>query len=541
MAIKNKCVHTVGIILLILSWAFTLTHTRNVSAASNTSTGPDRFTYISVDYIKYQWWMLTWANSELICEIITEHEGLPTLSEVYVECGEGLSRAWFEQEVCAPEIYATDTSNCPGYYMHLASSLPAQRDIAIALPPPVIWITLPDCVVEDGTNRCERPPTLVLHGDEPVSGEEILRINGNMKTESFSCQGAVCELPISETDEDGIQITFWADSSYGDTSELFDARIRVSYNDTDADMPFWYVDIISAQWRGEANPSCAESWDAFPPVGGVPTWLSTPDDVSELESDLSYASLAGNLINNGLVDASQCLDFGVDANGQATTCGLEVTLPAMIEWQNRFDQLIMDAAQETSIPAVLLKRLFARESQFWPGVFNAGTDVGLGQLTVEGADFVFLWNSIFFEQFCPLALSEEECAGGYLHLDAEQQAYLRESLVYSVNATCDTCQLGVDLAQADFSVSVFANTLRASCEQTGYVVYNNAGVFAGQAASYEDLWRFTLVNYNAGAGCLGLAIDATLDANQELNWDNLSQNLTDVCVGTRDYVDDISE
>lgn len=540
MAIKNKHKHAVGIILLLLSWAFALTQTRNVSAASNTPAGPDRFTYIPVDYITYQWWMLTWADSELVCKLNIEHEGLPTLSEVYVECGEGLSAAWFEQEVCTPDIYSNNTSDCPGYYWHLASSTSVQKDIAIALPPPMVWLTMQDCTVEDGTNRCERPPTLVLRGEEPISGEEILRINGNIGTESFSCQNSLCEQPLSETDDSGMQITFWANSSYGDSSNIFNAHLRVKYM-TDESEPYWYVDVLSSQWRGEANPSCAESWDAFPPIGGLPDWLTTPDDLSGLESDFDYAYLAGNLIEKGIVNASQCIDFGIDSSGQATPCGLEVAQPAMIEWQNRFDQLIMDAAQETSVPAVLLKRLFARESQFWPGIFNAGADVGLGQLTIEGADFTFLWNPIFFEQFCPLALDEEACAGGYLHLDTEQQEHLRGALVYSVNATCDTCPLGVDLAQADFSVNVFANTLHASCEQTGYVVYNNTGVLAGQAASYEDLWMFTLVNYNAGAGCLGLAIDATLDASQELNWDNLSQNLTSVCAGTKGYVEDISE
>ncbi len=301
------------------------------------------------------------------------------------------------------------------------------------------------------------------------------------------------------------------------------------------------MDVLSSQWRGEASPSCAETWDAFPPIGGVPEWLSTPEDITGLESDLTYTYLAGNLIQKGVVNASHCTDFGLDFQGHATACGLEAAQPAMIAWQNRFDGLIMKAAEETSVPAALIKRLFARESQFWPGVFNEGTDVGLGQLTVEGADFAFLWNPVFFEQYCPLVLEEEICEDGYIHLDEEQEERLRGALVYSVNATCDTCPLGVDLTQADFSVSVFANTLLASCEQTGRVVYNNTGLMAGDAVSYEDLWKFTLVNYNAGAGCLGLAIDETRSLNQVLNWENLSQNLTYVCMGTKDYVNDISE
>ena len=489
----------------------------------------------------YQWWMMTWAENELVCKISIEHEGLPFYNEVYIDCGTGLANAWLEQERCDSGTYINNPTECPGYYFFLVTSEPATREVPIPLPPPMIWITLPDCAVEMGTNRCERPPVLVLRGEEPLATEEIITITGTMDGESFSCYGTSCELPINETDETGIQLVFWAVSSYGDTSEGFDAKIRVLPAENEQGEFFWYVDVLSSQWRGDANPSCAESWDAFPPEGGLPLWLSTPENVSELESDLQYAYLAGTLIEAGVVDASQCLDFGLDEYGQATTCGLDAATPSMIEWQNRFDQLIMDAADETRIPAVLLKRLFAKESQFWPGVFNAGTDVGLGQLTIEGADFAFLWNPVFFEQFCPLVLDESECKKGYLHLSEDIQEYMRETLVYSVNATCPTCALGIDLNQADFSVNIFANTLRASCEQTGSVVYNNTGLSPGDAVSYEDLWRFTLVNYNAGAGCLGLAIDETQHQNQALNWENLSQNLTEVCRGTKDYVDDISK
>lgn len=528
-------------IFLSLSLIFILAQVGSVSAAPNPPTGPDRFTAIQQEYFTYTWWMMTWAENELVCEISIEHEGLPYYNDVYVDCGEGLADAWLEQDTCDSAVSANTPEQCPGYYLFLADTESAIRDVAIPLPAPVVWIFLPDCSEENGTSRCERPPVLVLQGEEPLAGEKILSINGNLKTETFSCQGSRCELPINETDEDGIELWFWATSSYGDTSDSYHAKIRVTAAESEQGDIYWYVDVLSSQWLGDANASCAESWEAFPPEGGVPFWLSSPKSVDELETDLAYSDLAGTLIETGVVDASQCADFGVDEFGQATACGLEAATPAMTDWQNRFDQLILDAAVDTQVPAVLLKRLFARESQFWPGAFNEGTDVGLGQLTVEGADFAFLWNPIFFEQFCPLALDDSQCQQGYLNLSEEDQSYLRETLVYSVNATCTTCPLGVDLTQADLSVSVFANTLRASCEQTGSVVYNNTGRSPGDVASYEDLWRFTLVNYNAGAGCLGLAIDATQDLNQALTWENLSENLTDVCKPAKDYVNDISD
>jgi len=208
----------------------------------------------------------------------------------------------------------------------------------------------------------------------------------------------------------------------------------------------------------------------------------------------------------------------------------------MTEWQNRFDTLIMKATEETSIPAILLKRLFARESQFWPGIFNAGEDIGLGQLTENGADIAFLWNPVFFEEFCPLVFEGKECEGGYLNLNKEQQERIRGALVYSVNAMRDEAPLGLDLAQADFSVGVFAHTLLGSCEQAARVVHNNTS----QEVDYEDMWKFTLVNYNAGAGCLGLAINATNQNREPIDWEHVSANLTEVCIEAKDYVEGIS-
>ena len=537
---KKQRIQVWGIFLFLLTWTFSL-NSESVFAAPNDPPGPDRYTAITVEYTAYEWWLLRWSDGEIVCELKTDHEGLPTLDEVYIDCGKDLYTAWVEQEACAPITLKEDPSQCPGYYLHLVSEMQAEREISIALPPPVVWLELEDCTVEGTTNRCERAPTLALRGDEPLADEEILRIEGKLGAESFSCDSDFCELPLSETDEDGTKLTFWATSSYGDSSLLFDAQVRVSFvEDEEADEVFWYVDILSSQWRGEANASCAESWEAFPPVGGAPYWLSTPEDATELQSDFSYAYLAGNLISTGVVDASQCPDFGLDENGQATACGIKEAKPAMIEWQNRFDSLIMDAAEETSVPAVLLKRIFARESQFWPGVFNEGTDVGFGQLTDQGADIAFMWNPSFYEEFCPLVFDSETCDEGYLNLDAEEQERLRGALVYSVNATCEDCPLGVDLTQADFSVGVFAHTLLGSCEQTGRVVRNNTDKAPGKTTAYEDLWKFTLVDYNAGAGCLSLAIGETLDKKEKLDWEHLSANLTVVCAGSKDYVEDIS-
>ena len=136
-----------------------------------------------------------------------------------------------------------------------------------------------------------------------------------------------------------------------------------------------------------------------------------------MASEEPYFYLAGRLIAQGLVDVSICPSTGLLPNGYADTCGLEQARPLLVTWQNQFDQRIVEVAKQTGIPAQLMKNLFSQESQFWPGVFRVPYEYGLGQLTDNGVDSIFLWQPDFFNQFCPLVLHEDACKGGYLSLN----------------------------------------------------------------------------------------------------------------------------
>jgi len=146
--------------------------------------------------------------------------------------------------------------------------------------------------------------------------------------------------------------------------------------------------------------------DTFPPVGGPPEWLTTPSDVSGLQSNRSYAYLAAQLIKQGLVLADKCSRNGLFSDNSASACGMDAARPMVLTWQNRFDDLILQTAEDTGVPARLLKNLFARESQFWPSIIDDDDEVGLGQLTEDGADTALLWNPAFYKEFCPLVLSK---------------------------------------------------------------------------------------------------------------------------------------
>lgn len=509
---------------------------------SNPPPGPDRFSIIAIEYQSYKWELLKWKDRTLVCNITVDHDGMPLPDEIYRDCGTIIYRNWMSQPMCN----LNNVANCEGYYAILKDTEAKEKEIAMQLPAASAWISLEDCepVYSASTNICETKPMLVITGLEPLPNESIIRIEGTYDGKTFFCDETdLCKFHIPETSDDGVKVEFWAYSSYGDSSIVYEAQVRVKQVDEgDPDQFYWYVDVLSPQWKGEISATCAETWGVFPPVGGTPEWLSTPAQSKDLSSDIPYTYLAANLILQGVVDARSCPDGGLSPGNVANQCGLEKSRDAVREWQNQFDDLILQTAKETSVPAFLLKNLFARESQFWPGIFQAVGDIGLGQLTENGADTALFWNRSFFNQFCPLVMDAETCGLGYANLEEEQQVELRRALVGSVNATCEECPLGLDLTQADFSVGVFAHTLIANCEQAAQVIYNYTGSMPSKAATYEDLWKFTLVNYNAGGGCLAEGISGANGANGlPLTWETVSPHLIGACSNAVNYVNDISQ
>jgi hypothetical protein len=403
---------------------------------------------------------------------------------------------------------------------------------------------LEDCLPVPPDNFCSNLPTLVLTGEEPLPNESITAIQGTYSDIMFYCAGDRCALPMQTTPMEGVLVEFWAESSFGDTSEKFTAQVRVidSGVSTAPGGGGYFVDVISTQWRGKQLASCAKSWEAFPPAGGTPGWLSTPEQTTLLNSDKAYYYLAGRLIAQGVVDASSCVTGGMLANGYADACGLELARPAVQEWQNQFDARILEVSQQTSVPAQLLKNLFAQESQFWPGVFRVPLEFGLGQITDKGADAILLWDEEFYNEFCPLVLAEESCSAGYLKLKPDDQAILRGALAIEAKADCPECPAGIDLSNANTSVALFAQSLQANCDQIGQIIATATEQTPGSISDYEDLWRFTIANYHAGPGCLSYAIHMAWQSSPgRLDWENVAEYFTDACKGVIPYVEKISQ
>jgi hypothetical protein len=514
-------------------------------SAPGDTIGPERKTQLKVSYTTYEWWISYWSNSTVLCKIYIEHEGVPTQSEVYYNCGQDLLDLWISTPPCNN---LENVATCSGVFIYLVYRTPSERMVDVKLPSPQVWVSMRGCSDIAPYNRCSKLPTLVLTGEEPLPNETIIRIQGNLAGVPFSCAGATCSIPMAATGSAGATLEFWADSSFGDSSQHFQARVRVvAWGDFSApeqkasDTPLWYVDVLSKQWRGAPLASCSETWQSFPDVTGPPAWLTTPERPEDLKTFSNYYYLAGSLIQKGQVDVSDCADGGMQSQTVASQCGLEKARPAVVAWQNRFDSEIIQVAKDTGIPAQLMKNVFSRESQLWPGMFSTYREAGLGQLTENGADTVLLWNPTFFDQFCPLIYDAKVCQLGFAGLNTDQQTMLRGALVRKVNAACPDCPQGIDLSTANFSIGIFARSMLANCEQVGQILYDTTSLMAGDVSPYVDLWKFTVLNYNAGPGCLANSVQLVASQGLPINWENVANNLEPVCTSGIAYLEDVSK
>ncbi len=246
-------------------------------------------------------------------------------------------------------------------------------------------------------------------------------------------------------------------------------------------------------------------------------WLYVPASAAELHTEISYSFLAGQLILNGVVDASTCPAGGLGAQGYANACGLSVAKPTMIEMQNAYDQAIMDAWNMVGVPPVVLKQLIRYESQFWPGWFD-GVHYGLGQLTYYGAHTALTWRATLRQKVCTITGS---CSGPVNN----SEVYTLLSLM---DATCPNCENKIDMGKAQNSIYYLAEALMAHCYQSVQIVHNASDASASTVVDYATIWRLTLMDYNVGPNCVYNAVSqAYAVKNGTLSWNDITSNVTD--------------
>jgi len=520
----------IGIVLVLLNF--------NLAHAQDETQDPKRLQNITVDTIEYIWQLKFRSDNSIACEFTVDHPDLPSNEEIESGCGATLFDDWKNSDTCV-NTESSDESTCTGLTLFNVNSNPIHKQISVQLPVPEVRLSLGGCYYNQSSDFCIGNPILIFKGFEPLPNESIVQIMGTLGEQDVYCESDSCSIALNSTGTQGVALSFWGNSSYGDSTEIYSALVRVIPVEGRSDS--YRVDVISSQWSGKNPPSCSDIWNVFPESVDLPAWLSSPANAVELQSQKSLYYLAAALIRNGVVDASQCEHNGLANSVTANECGVTAAASKIEYWQNQFDQEILAVSREDGIPAKLLKNIFLRESQFWPGEYSSRYEVGLGQFTQNGADTILLWNQDFYNAFCPLVLDEWNCQKGFARLGTYGQAILRGALLQTMNASCSTCSDRIDLSKANFSIHVFAQSLEANCSQVYQVIYNTTTNEPAAVANYTDLWRFTLINYNAGAGCLSNAIYRTWNADTPIDWAHVAANLEPACRNAVDYVFDVSD
>ena len=502
-----------------------------------------RQTQLTVSYTEFEWWLLRWSDNELTCQLYIEHEGLPTGAEVFKYCGHEKYNEWMASGPCLALDNNGGTTTCPGLYAHFITSEGKQKKITVDLPLPTVWVTLSGCTQKPLDNHCQQMPSLLLIAEEPLPNEQAVAIHGIMGGRRFSCPASTCLVPLRKTTNKGAVIDFWMDSSYGDSSDHFQVKVRILDSATVEDgkqKTGYYVDLLSSQWRGlEPINGCSECWQAFPSAGASISWLANPQEKDQLISNEPFVYLAGRMILANLVDAKDCPNQGLFMNGWANACGLEKARAGVKDWQNRFNQEILLAAKENGVPSQLLKNVLAQETQFWPAAVldMEINEYGFGRQTELGSDVLLLYNESFYQQFCPLVLDQSTCDSGYVFLSQDHQSILRGALALSTSMDCPSCASGINLSRADLSIRMVAQMLQANCRQTGAMITTVSGKSPGDTASYEDLWKFTLTSYHAGAGCFLDSFITTWNLQEPLTWQQISTHLEPGCQTALQFVE----
>lgn len=494
------------------------------TARADDGNGGGRYTEVETQYTEYTWQLISSATGSAICRVIIFHEGYPTSAEAIAACGEKLT-ALQQTPTETPSGQATPTAQPsptlpdPGQllrdtYWVLRSSREVKFTQKVALPEIIVILSVPPGPVAD--------PVVTIQAIEPVAGHRITAIHGTANGIAFDCLADVCSLRLGQD----VDLVYWASSSLGDESLRYSATLRISQVEQG-----YLISKTAASPEYVFIDSCANIWDGRA-TGPTPAWAQFPETPTELHTSTTLHYLAGRLIASGFVDASDCPNRGLLSNGFPDGCGLEKARAAMLMWQNRFDYVIWSAAKETGIPPRIIKGLIEQESQYWPG--NARYkfyEYGLGQINEMGADSALRWESELVSLACSGLFFN--CDVQYSSLSPYSQMMMAGSLVRQVDAECENCNYGIDLFKAEQSVGVFARILRANCRQTDYILQNQ-----GLLASYEDLWRFTLLSYHGGYQCLEYAVEQVRNNQEPLNWYYLSKYLS-ICPGTKEYIESL--
>jgi len=133
---RNWVLSLIILIMVCVAVCLTLDHTNPVDAYGLRADGPERKAVITVLYTTYEWWLLSWSDSRIVCQVFVEHEGIPDPGEVEYYCENNVFNDWLDTPPCTFSDEITEAEQCPGLYFHLANITPGEREVEVQLLPP---------------------------------------------------------------------------------------------------------------------------------------------------------------------------------------------------------------------------------------------------------------------------------------------------------------------------------------------------------------------------------------------------------------------
>ncbi len=369
--------------------------------------------------------------------------------------------------------------------------------------------------------ECVFIPEILFQIPSEKSVSEVRKIHIRVDSAEWECLADQCKMELPETGEDGKWLEYWAMTADGTQGRHRKLRFRYLKNWQEDGKS--YFELISDVYPDQGWPG-SDIWFVFPSNEDLESKFLAPHlSPEELLTDCRLDLLCLQLINCGLVDISGCENFGLFFNGGVNGCGAMVCQEAVFQWQNQYNDELLESAQRHQVPARLLKGAIMQESQFWP-VSDIDYEYGLGRITEYGADLLLRWNPVYYQKLCEeiFFAFPEFCGPGFALQEEKHQAMLRGGVLRKVGTKEE-----VDLLAAMFEASAFqVNALIQEVIEPG----------KESGATFDDLWKFSLANYHSGSGCLRNALWSVTRLGYPLTWENVKNQLNGICRGANDYV-----
>ena len=478
-----------------------------------------RYKSVEVQTTQYVWELVNLTSGKVICEVVIDRVGKPSNQDALNICRDEIYPSTPTPAVKGEGLTTPQPTQPPFnvtlFFQNTFWRFVTQREFIkiekVALPEIVLNVMVPPGPIEK--------PYITLLAYEPATEYKIVSIKGKIDLLDFTCDGDRCDVPLTQ----GVRISFKAYSSFGDSSSEVQITVQLVKREDG-----YYPTLTSITPFTIFQDACSVIWEK---TGGVtPKWAEFPQLPDGLNTNKTYYFLTGRLISTGIVNAKDCPGGGFVYPGSPNGCGIERAKESMIAWQNQYDPVIWSTSRDNGIPPKIVKTLIEKESQFWPGNSRTFIDeFGLAQINEIGADVALRWDNDLFRQTCANVLGD--CGPSFAQLPSWQQAMLRGNLTNLINSDCPGCVNGQNLTTANQSINIIDQVLKANCSQANYIVKDNAST-----ASYEDMWKLTLVSYHAGYQCLYNAAEAVFRAGMPFTWENVSSYLD--CPGAKEYVDD---